>query len=92
MGMLRENMTRLQVEEILRPSKVGVGVVIGGLEHGFYWLSSDSGVYLDYIRKNGGRERRSSPAGTFVTPIQSLELSVMDQKSGEWTTILVPSK
>jgi len=83
--MLRENMPRSQVEKILRPLKVGPGTVVGPIECAWWRLSSESGVWITYIRGRGpSPEDKLAPSGGGVN------LGVMDNKTGEWSKILVP--
>jgi len=83
--MLRENMPRSQVEKILRPLKVGPGTVVGPIECAWWRLSSESGVWLAYIR---GSE--SSPKDKLAPFGGGFNLAVMDNKTGEWRETLVP--
>jgi hypothetical protein len=85
LGMLRENMPRAQVEKILRPLKVGPGVVNLPLELTWYRLSSESGVYITYIR---GRE--PSPEDKLARSGGGSNLGVLDNETGKWSEILVP--
>jgi hypothetical protein len=85
-GMLREGMDRSKVNRILDPLKEGMGYSVGGGEHGFYWLSAESGVWLDYSLRSS---RKSFPEDRLISPNGTLEVSVIDKRTGKWNTIPV---
>jgi len=87
LGMLRENMPRSQVEKILQPLKAGPGMGGNPIEFTYYRLSSESGVWICYIRQHG--ERSEDKMAVFGG---GLKLGVLDNKTGKWSDILVPPR
>ena len=86
--MLRENMSRSQVEKILQPVKVGPIADYFPVPPYvmYYGLSSESGVWIKYMKET----HKPSPEDKLAASGGGLDLGMLDNKTGKWSSVLVP--